>query len=231
MGAMAGPALAAIIMWRYYHHNPVPEWKWSHPKYYLLSVLGMLILWTLPALNGLAFGNLFRLHRPIEAYVWVVIVASFTVGWLAGLGEEIGWTAYLLPHLAPHIGRSLALLVAGAIRGFWHLPVLIGSQIAPVISEPENLRKFIVVLMFVTLQLLLSNALFGTLLGCVWYKTESLPLIGWLHQWFDATRDITILLVIGYTKTLWVRGLWQIPFYLVAVILLLQIWREDCKVS
>lgn len=227
MLGMAGPALAAIILWRVYHHEPLPRWRWSRLKYYAIAVLAMLALWTLPGLLGLAVIDSFHLRSPVESFVWVVIIASFTLGWLAGLGEETGWTAYLLPRLAPHFGNSRALLIAGAIRGLWHWPVLTGPVIAQFVAGERSTWELLAAAVVIALALVISNALFGSLFGWAWYKTQSLPLLAWMHQWFDATRDVTSLLLIGYAGSLWFTKLWSIPFYLVCVFVLKRVAREE----
>lgn len=79
----------------------------------------------------------------------------------------------------------------------------------------------------IAIQLVISNALFGVLFGWVWYKTESLPLLGWLHQWFDAARDVTALMLVGYASTMWARAFWGIPFYVVACMLLQKIAKDE----
>ena len=84
MLAMAGPALAAILVWRLYHKESIPPWRWSRIRYYLLIVVAMLALWTLPALIGMMFGNTFKFRNPIEPYAWTIIAGSLTVGWLPG---------------------------------------------------------------------------------------------------------------------------------------------------
>ena len=42
MLGMLGPAIAALIMWRVFHKESPPPWKWSQPKYYVWVVLAML---------------------------------------------------------------------------------------------------------------------------------------------------------------------------------------------
>jgi hypothetical protein len=53
------------------------------------------------------------------------------------------------------------------------------------------------------LQLALSNIFFGAVFGWIWEQTESMPLVGWMHQWYDLTRDTMTLLLVGYGSTLW----------------------------
>ena len=142
------------------------------------------------------------------------------------VGEEIGWTAYLLSRLAPHTGKARALLIAGAIRGLWHLPVLISPMIVRFVDGDVSLFRLLARTLFIIIQLTISNALFGSLFGWVWYRTESLPLMGWLHQVHNAARDITILLVIGYAGSGWAL-IWSIPFYVIAVQLLYQVALKE----
>ncbi len=227
MIAMAGPGLAAIVLWRWFHKEPMPRWEWSRLRHYALGATAMLALWTAPGLIGLATVDTFRLRSPIEPFAWAVIGTSFSVGWLAGLGEEGGWTAYLLPRLAPHIGKSRALVLAGAIRGWWHWPVLVGPLVWQFTTGEQSLALLLGLSVVFMFQLIVSNALFGSLFGWVWYKTESLPLMGWLHQWFDATRDVTSLLIVGFGSSVWFKVLWGIPFYLVAGVVLMQVARGE----
>ena len=201
-----------------FHKDPIPPWNWGKFRHYVLAATAMLALWIVPGLIGLVTADTFHLRSPIEPFVWIVVGASFSIGWLAGLGEETGWTAYLLPRLAPHIGKSRALVVAGMIRGLWHWPVFAGPIIWQLVSGEKDLALVLLLSLVFAVQLIISNALFGSLFGWVWYKTRSLPLMGWLHQWFDATRDVTSLLIIGFGTSLWFKILWGIPFYLLPVL-------------
>jgi hypothetical protein len=45
--------------------------------------------------------------------------------------------------------------------------------------------------------------MFGALFGWVWFKTESVPLLGWIHQWFDQVRAIMVIAVVGFGGSLW----------------------------
>ena len=76
-------------------------------------------------------------------------------------------------------------------------------------------------------QLAISNVFFQAVFSWVWFKTESLPLVGWFHQWFDTARDGTQQFVIGFGSSLWVTVLWAFPFYLVGTFALIQIAREE----
>jgi membrane protease YdiL (CAAX protease family) len=226
MLAMAGPAIAAFSLYRFFHKVPFPTWKWSRPTYYILAALAMVAIWTLPALVGLAFNDAFGILSPIDVSAWTVVIASLTLGWVAGMAEEAGWCAYLLPRLAPRIGKTRALIVSGAIRGLWHWPVLLAPALARVIAEDISTGRFLLLAVGIAIQLLVSNILFGSLFGWVWYRTESLPLLGWLHQWYNAARDITSLIILGYVGSVWFV-LWTIPFNVVAFLLLFQVAQGE----
>jgi len=227
MLAMLGPGIAALVLWKWMYHESRPEWHWSHRRYYIWSALSMIALWVVPGVIGWLMIDKYYVLNPIEPWAWIVIIGSLTVGWISGMGEELGWTAWLLPRLAPRIGKSRALVVAGALRGFWHYPVLAGPLIVKIGSGEETIGVFVLKSLVILFQLVVSNAIFGSLFGWVWYKTRSIPLLGWLHQWYDAARDITCLLIIGYSGSLWVTMLWGIPFYLFAAVILTRVAQEE----
>lgn len=225
--AMLGPGIAALILWKKRHWESLPEWKWSHFRYYVWIAVSMIALWGLPGIIGLLTIEKYQILNPIEPWAWAVVIGSLTLGWIAGMGEELGWTAYLLPRLAPRIGKSRALVVSGALRGIWHYPVLAGALIVKLVDGETTFLMFGLKSLVLLFQLIVSNAVFGSVFGWLWYQTRSIPLLGWFHQWFDAARDISALLIIGYAGSLWVTVLWAIPFYLVAAIILTRVAQQE----
>jgi len=148
------------------------------------------------------------------------------LGWFAGLGEEIGWCTYLLPRLAPRLGKTGALAVSGVIRGLWHWPIMVAPVIIQVAAGEKTIGQLVILSLVFALQLAWSNIFFGAVFGWVWYKTESAPLLGWLHQWYDMARDTITLLVIGYAGSIgWTVAM--IAFVTVGVYLLLRVAREE----
>jgi membrane protease YdiL (CAAX protease family) len=202
--AMLGPALAALILWRFLHGQS-PVWKWSRLKYYAWAALAMLALWTMPGLIGLLFGD--SVVSPVETYIWIAIAVEVGLGWISGMGEETGWCAYLLPQLSPKIGKTRALIVSGAIRGLWHWPVLISPIIGQVILGERTALELAGAGVVIAIQLIVSNIFFGAVMGWIWYRTESIPLVGWTHYWHNLTRDVAILLLAGYGASLWAAQL------------------------
>jgi membrane protease YdiL (CAAX protease family) len=218
MLGMLGPAIAALMMWRFHHREPPPAWKWGEFKHYAWVVLAMLAFWTLPGLIGLAFGD--RVLSPVPGYIWIGIAVMAAFGWITGLGEETGWCAYVLPRLAPAAGKAGALIVSGTIRGLWHWPVVVGPIIAQVAAGERTPLELLGAGVVIAIQLVLSNILFGAVFGWIWYRTESLPLVGWLHFWHDLARDVTIMLLVGYGGSLWVTMLNPFILFPVGYILL-----------
>ena len=198
---MLGPALAALFMWRAYHKESPPAWKWSSPRYYLFAALAMLAFWGLPALIGLAFGD--SLRSPIESGIWIRIAVLAVFGWIAGMGEETGWCAYVLPKLSGAAGKTRAAIVSSVIRGLWHWPVVVSPVIAQVAAGQRTVPELIGAGVVIALQLVVSNFFFGPIFCWVWYKTESVPLTGWLHFWFDFVRDAAVMLLVGFGTGAW----------------------------
>jgi membrane protease YdiL (CAAX protease family) len=223
--AMLGPAIAALIIWRVHHKESLPTWKWSKPKYYVWVALAMLALWALPGLIGFFFGG--TVTSPIEIYIWVYIATILVFGWLSGMGEETGWCAYLLPRLSPKIGKTRAMIVSGAIRGLWHWPVLISPVIVQVIRGEHTPAELVGAAIVIAIQLIFSNILFGAIFSWAWYRTESIPLVGWLHYWYDMARDVTIILLVGYGSGLWVSLLSGFVPVILGCILLLQVLKSE----
>jgi membrane protease YdiL (CAAX protease family) len=64
---------------------------------------------------------------PIQTLAWLTIATLPLQSLLLipfTFGEEYGWRGYLLPQLLP-LGQWPALLISGAIWGFWHAPLLL----------------------------------------------------------------------------------------------------------
>lgn len=224
--AMLGPGLAAIRIWRS-RGESMPPWRWSRPRYYALAAAAMLALWALPAALGIVLVGSWHLRSPVEPYIWIAVLSGLSLLWIGAMGEELGWCAFLLPRLAQRLSRSRALVVSGIIRGLWHWPVLVSPLLVQVIAGEKSVGFLLLMSLAVSVQLAVSNVFFSALFGWIWYETESLPLVAWSHQWFDAARDISALLVIGFSRSLWFTLLWAFLFYPVAGMALRKVMRSE----
>jgi membrane protease YdiL (CAAX protease family) len=103
-----------------------------------LHILG-LALWPFAILGpllvlGLSYGavwstGLAEVARPEGPFgsplapLWIILaVVGLTL--TQSLGEELGWSGYLLPHLRPR-GMRRAMVLRGLGQGIWHLPLIL----------------------------------------------------------------------------------------------------------
>ncbi len=59
----------------------------------------------------------------IQVLIFVAIGPIVNI--IPTMGEELGWRGYLLPKLRLFLPDRAALVITGAIWGFWHLPVIV----------------------------------------------------------------------------------------------------------
>lgn len=98
------------------------------------------------------------------------------------LGEELGWRGWLLPSLLP-LGTWPALLISGAIWGFWHSPlILLGYNFA----QPNF---FGVGLMIV------GTMFYGVLIGWLRLRTGSVWPSVVAHGAFNAAGSFLLLVI------------------------------------
>lgn len=224
---MMGPAIAAFTLWRAHKEPAQPAWRWGYLKFYLWSVAFLILLrGAALAVGMLDAPGAFQLRTLFEPYLWIVLGASLTVGWLAGMGEEIGWCAYLLPLLEPSFGRFGATLLSGALRGIWHLPVLVLPLLAQVWKGEMTWESFFANTLMISIVLLFSNILFGAIMSWLWFKTTSMAILGWTHQWYDLTRDASVLFVSQLAASNITALVYNISIYLLGLVALLWLVRN-----
>ena len=144
--AMWGPGIAAIVVTLFVEKKPFKSlrlntlgpkrfylWAWLLPAFLTVStLLTSLLLRTAqfdPAITILrdALEKAPPGSNPpsLNLVLILQIVMSLTIFPLINLifamGEELGWRGFLLPHLLP-LGQWQAILISGAIWGFWHAP-------------------------------------------------------------------------------------------------------------
>lgn len=227
MVGMMGPALAAAIVTRRYHGEKPAPWQWGRFRSYVLAASSMALLWIAPAIVGLLIGHTYRLLPSVDDALWVVLGSMVFFGWGSGIGEEAGWCGYLLERLTGRMGRTRAVVLAGVIRGVWHLPVIIGPAVYGAMHGSIPWTTFAVTCLFSLLQLGISNVLMGAFFSFFWYSTRSVPFVGWMHMCFDTARDIPVIFVLGYAQGLWFKYGWALVFSAVAYSLFSRIARAE----
>jgi len=65
------------------------------------------------------FSNMQSLFQIIPMFILFVITA--------GLGEELGWTGFLIPRLQARYSALVSSIIRGVLWGFWHIPLFLFS--------------------------------------------------------------------------------------------------------
>lgn len=135
-GALLTCALLRIdigtIGWRW------RPWRWQILAYatpLLFCLIGYVAVWA-TGLGGFPNGETVASLKaaigiPSLSTSQVILLWTFlcltagTVRFTAGaLGEQIGWSGFLLPRLAERYGFSRAAFITGVVWATWHLPIL-----------------------------------------------------------------------------------------------------------
>jgi membrane protease YdiL (CAAX protease family) len=106
--------------------------RWGvHPVWYVMALLGPLVMAALTAILAMAVGVPVR---RTGAYTDWQAIGFFFLSTLiiVGLFEEVGWRGFALPRLQLRLDAIWAALVLGVLWALWHLPELI--------SEPTGQR-------------------------------------------------------------------------------------------
>lgn len=227
MIAMMGPLLASITTLKYISKRKLLNIRWSNIKHYRYGFYFFFSIWLLPAIVWLQFGTSVHLNSVLNSYDVIFVISYLLIGWIAGVGEEYGWTGYILTELSDKIGNSKAVVVSGILRGIWHLPLFVIPIALRVFSKEKPVTELLLLTIMFAFQLSVSNIFFSALFGHIWYKTKSIPLIGWLHFQFDLLRDFALFFIIGFNGTIWFKFGWAIPFYFAAYIAFTKIAKEE----
>lgn len=227
MLAMMGPMFASIIMLKFLQNKNLITLKWGNKNYYYYTFYAILIIWVIPSILFLFFDADLYLKLIYNNYDVVFITSYLLFGWIAGIGEEYGWSGYLLTELTEKNGKSKAVVISGILRGLWHLPVLIIPVILKFNSGDKSFIELVILTLVFGIQLIISNIFFSALFGYVWYKNKSIPLLGWMHFLFDFGRDFAILLIVGFNDSLWIKYGWGIPFFFLAYLAFMKLSKED----
>ena len=146
------------------------------------------------------------------------VIAGPIVNIIPTMGEELGWRGYLLPKLRMFLSDRAALVITGAIWGFWHLPVIVmGHNYGTGYWGYPWLGILAMTVFCVVL---------GTIEGYVSIKLQSAIPAAMIHSTVNAGAALPIYLLKGSYHTLLgpaMTGLiGGLPFIVLAVVLFIK---------
>ena len=107
------------------------------PRWYLLAVLAPAAVTLLIVATNHAFGA--PLPTSAQLAEWPQMLVTFvTMLIFVGIGEESGWIAFAAPVLLRRHGVLVAIVLASAMRIFWHLPMMISGDLPWVVGTVGN---------------------------------------------------------------------------------------------
>ncbi len=163
---MSGPGLAALICFvrfRTTHVRTVTLWGTSAAR--------SLAAWLLPAvLLAGVYGS--ELHRDEG---WGRLVGLMTLGFVATLGEELGWRGFLQDALRP-LPRGRRYFLIGVLWEAWHFTTRWGDGGA---------LGVVVRVAFAALVLIVLSWLIGELVD----RTRSVVVAVTMHAWFNLALE------------------------------------------
>jgi membrane protease YdiL (CAAX protease family) len=132
MPVVFAPALAALVVVSV--QGPADRRRWLSrlkPRWHLLAWIPALLALSIAVASAafLMAGGPLAVLREFWLGYWQELLLLFLCEFLVvGLGEELGWRGWLLPHLLDRGRTQLAAsLYVGALWGAWHLPILLSG--------------------------------------------------------------------------------------------------------
>ncbi|MEW6405283.1 MAG: CPBP family intramembrane glutamic endopeptidase [Chloroflexota bacterium] len=121
---------------------------------------------------------------PVELLVAIqlafgLLIAPF-INVLFALGEELGWRGFLLPKLMP-LGQWQAILISGAIWGFWHAP----TTLLHGYNFPQHPYLGVLVMT-------VGCILLGTIISWLYLNTRSPWVAALAHGAFNASPGLVL---------------------------------------
>jgi membrane protease YdiL (CAAX protease family) len=127
LGGMWSPGIAAFITAAVFRKEVSPfGWRWGKTRYQIWSIL----IPFLYCLIGYGFVWLLGLGGLIPQKIaprLTSLAGGFSIGCIAALGEEIGWSGFLVPQLAKEFGFTTAALTRGIVWSVWHYPMIVAG--------------------------------------------------------------------------------------------------------
>jgi len=127
LGGMWSPGIAAFITAAVFRKEVGPfGWRWGKTRYQIWSLL-IPFLYCLIGYGLVWFFGLGTLMSERIIARLPHLASSLTVGCVAALGEEIGWSGFLVPQVAKSFGFTTAALTRGIVWSVWHYPMIISG--------------------------------------------------------------------------------------------------------
>jgi membrane protease YdiL (CAAX protease family) len=116
--------LSRLLIWR------VEIGYWLFAALFLVPAILIGFL-SNPLFNGdpITFSNLNPAFNILPMFIVFFLVA--------GLGQELGWSGYLIPRLQTRFSALTACIIRAFLVGFWHLPLLVYAT-----RQPNVLANF-----------------------------------------------------------------------------------------
>jgi membrane protease YdiL (CAAX protease family) len=116
----------------------------------------------------------------VAAQLAFAVLLAPLINLLFALGEELGWRGFLLPKLLP-LGQSRAIVISGAIWGFWHAP----TTLLHGYNFPQHPYLGVLVM-------IVGCILLGTILSWLYLNTRSPWVAALAHGAFNASPGLAL---------------------------------------
>jgi membrane protease YdiL (CAAX protease family) len=177
LGGMWSPGIAVFITAAVFRKEVGSfGWQWGKTRYQIWSFL-IPFFYTLTGYCIIWFFGLGTLMPEKIVSRLTPLASSFVVGCVAALGEEIGWSGFLVPQLAKAYGFATASLTRGIVWSVWHYPMIIAG-----IYRNESPLWFNIVCFTILLT--------GTSFIYTWFRLKSGSL--WTGTFLHASHNASI---------------------------------------
>lgn len=216
LAMLAGPSLAGLLLTSLVYEKAglrdflarLLRWRVG-ARWYAVALLTapllMLALLILLSMRSTAFlPGLFAVKAKAAH-----VLFGLTVGLVAGLFEELGWTGFAIPAIRRRYGVLTTGLIVGLLWAAWHL--LVAFWASGTVSGPLALLSYL-------LDPILFLTAYRVLMVWVYDRTESLFLAMLMHMSLTASARIIIPLAIVGASLLTFDLLWFIVLWAVVAV-------------
>lgn len=187
-------------------------------KWYMYALFFELILFFMIAVlaTGTGFPDLEINWSLILSSFWVFLVNAIHLTLLTGLGEEIGWSGFLLAKLQSRFKVMVTALLIALIHSFWHLRIdclmllLQGDWCGfSALYFPDMGLRILISIPVSFIIIYLFNKTYGSLLIMILFHGTSNASYEWL-KYMSGTNDPAVTLPV-FALLLWLTSLYFIP--------------------